>query len=107
VADVAKIILEAINEKKFSKKILDLVGPQKMSFEDFVKLFTKNTKVKIQKTNLENAYNEAKRNPSSVYSLESLNILVGDYTSSGKQLQKLSNVELTEVAEFLQSSRLS
>jgi len=82
VADVAKIILEAINEKKFSKKILDLVGPQKMSFEDFVKLFAKNTKVKIQKTNLENAYNDAKRNPNSVYSLESLNILVGDYTSS-------------------------
>ena len=107
VLDVAKIILEAIIEKKFSKKILDLVGPQKMSFEDFVKLFTKNTKVKIQKTNLENAYNDAKRNPNSVYSLESLNILVGDYTSSGKQLQKLSNVELTAVAEFLQSSRLS
>ena len=107
VEDVAKIILEAILEKKFSNKILDLVGPQKISFEDFVKLFAKNTKVKIQKTNLENAYNDAKRNPSSVYSLESLNILVGDYTSSGKQLQKLSNVELTEVAEFLQSSRLS
>ena len=107
VLDVAKIILESIIEKKFSKKILDLVGPQKMSFEGFVKLFTKNTKVKIQKTNLENAYNDAKRNPNSVYSLESLNILVGDYTSSRKQLQKLSNVELTEVAEFLQSSRLS
>ena len=107
VLDVVKIILEAIIEKKFSKKILDLVGPQMISFEDFVKLFTKNTKVKIQKTNLENAYNDAKRNPRSVYSLESLNILVGDYTSSGKQLQKLSNVELTEVAEFLQSSRLS
>jgi len=59
VADVAKIILEAINEKKFSKKILDLVGPQKMTFEDFVKLFTKNTSVKIQKINLESAYDEA------------------------------------------------
>ena len=78
-----------------------------MSFEDFVKLFTKNTKVKIQKTNLENAYNDAKRNPSSVYSLESLNFLVGDYTSSGKQLKKLSNVELTAVAEFLQPSSFS
>ena len=107
VEDVAKIILEAINEKKFSKKILDLVGPQKISFEDFVKLFTKNTKVKIQKTNLENAYNNAKRNPNSVYSLESLNILVGDYTSSGKQLQNLSNVKLTAVTEFLQASSLS
>jgi len=107
VVDVAKIILEAINEKKFSKKILDLVGPQKMSFEDFVKLFTKNTSVKIQKINLESAYDEAKRNPRSVYGLESLNILVGDYTSDGKQLKKLSDVKLTTVAEFLQSSRLS
>jgi len=107
VTDVAKIILEAINEKKFSKKILDLVGPQKISFEDFVKLFTKNTSVKIQKINLESAYDEAKRNPRSVYGLESLNILVGDYTSDGKQLKKLSDVKLTTVAEFLQSSRLS
>jgi len=107
VADVTKIILEAINEKKFSKKILDLVGPQKMSFEDFVNLFTKNISIKIQKINLESAYDEAKRNTRSVYGLESLNILVGDYTSDGKQLKKLSGVKLTTVAEFLQSSRLS
>jgi len=107
VLDVAKIILEAVLEKKFSKKILDLVGPQKIRFEDFVKLFTKNTSVKIKKINLESAYDEAKRNPRSVYGLESLNILVGDYTSDGKQLKKLSSVKLTTVAEFLQSSRLS
>ena len=107
VLDVAKIILEAVLEKKFSKKILDLVGPQKIRFEDFVQLFAKNTSVKIKKINLESAYDEAKRNPSSVYGLESLNILVGDYTSDGKQLKKLSDVKLTTVAEFLQSSRLS
>ena len=107
VLDVAKIILEAILEKKFSKKIIDLVGPQKISFEDFVKLFTKNISVKIQKINLDDAYDEAKRNTKAVYGLESLNILVGDYTSDGKQLQKLSNVKLTTVREFLQTSRLS
>ena len=107
VLDVAKIILEAILEKKFSKKILDLVGPQKIRFEDFVKLFTKNTSVKIKKINLESVYDEAKRNPRSVYGLESLNILVGDYTSDGKQLKKLSDVKLTTVREFLQTSRLS
>ena len=107
VLDVAKIILEAILEKKFSKKIIDLVGPQKISFEDFVKLFTKNTRVKIKKINLDDAYDEAKHNTKAVYGLESLNILVGDYTSDGKQLQKLSNVKLTTVREFLQTSRLS
>ena len=107
VLDVAKIILEAVLEKKFSKKILDLVGPQKISFEDFVKLFAKNTKTKLQKINLERAYDEAKHNPRSVYGLESLNILVGDYTSNGKQLEKLSNVKLTAIVEFLQPSSLS
>jgi len=107
VLDAAKIILEAILKKKFSKKIIDLVGPQKISFEDFVKIFSKNTKVKIHKISLEDAYDEANRNLNSVYSLESLNILVGDYISDGKQLQKLSNVKLTTVGEFLQSSRLS
>jgi len=107
VLDVAKIILEAVLEKKFSKKILDLVGPQKIRFVDFVKLFAKNTSVKIQKISLESAYDKAKCNTRSVYGLESLNILVGDYTSDGKQLKKLSSVKLTTVAEFLQSSRLS
>ena len=107
VLDVTKIILEAILEKKFSRKIIDLVGPQKISFEDFVKLFAKNTGTKIKKINLDDAYDEAKRNTKAVYGLESLNILVGDYTSDGKQLQKLSNVKLTTVREFLQTSRLS
>ena len=107
VEDVAKIILEAVLEKKFSNKIIDLVGPQKISFEDFVKLFAKNTETKIDKISIADAYDEAKRNTKAVYGLESLNILVGDYTSDGKQLQKLSNVKLTAVREFLQASSLS
>jgi len=101
VLDVAKIILEAIVEKKFSNKIVDLVGPQKISFEDFVKLFAKNTKTKIQKISLENAYHEAKHNPRSVYGLETLNILVGSYTSDAKRLEKLSDVKLTKISKML------
>ena len=72
-----------------------------------MKLFAKNTGTKIKKINLDDAYDEAKHNMKAVYGLESLNILVGDYTSDGKQLQKLSNVKLTTVREFLQSSCLS
>ena len=101
VEDVAKIILEAILEKKFSNKILDLVGPRKISFEDFVKLFSKNMKVKFKKINLEVAYDNG------IYSSESLDILIGDYTSDVKHLQKLTNVKLTTVEKFLQTSSLS
>ena len=101
VEDVAKIILKSILEKKFSKKILDLVGPRKISFEDFVKLFSKNTKVKFKKINLKNAYDEG------TYSSESLDLLIGDYTSDMTQLQKLASIKLTPVEKFLESSSLS
>ena len=101
VEDVAKIILKSILEKKFSKKILDLVGPRKISFEDFVKLFSKNMKVKFKKINLKNAYDEG------TYSLESLDLLIGDYTSDMTQLQKLASIKLTPVEKFLESSSFS
>ena len=101
VEDVARVILKSILEKKFSKKILDLVGPRKISFEDFVKLFSKNTKVKFKKINLKNAYDEG------TYSSESLDLLIGDYTSDMTQLQKLASIKLTPVEKFLESSRLS
>jgi len=101
VEDVAKIILKSIVEKNFSKKILDLVGPRKISFEDFVKLFSKNTKVKFKKINLKNAYDEG------TYSSESLDLLIGDYTSDMTQLQKLASIKLTPVEKFLESSSFS
>jgi len=101
VDDVAKIILESILEKKFSNKILDLVGPRKINFEDFVKLFSKDMKVKLKKINLKAAYDEG------TYSPESLDLLIGDYTSDMKHLQKLSNVKLTPIEKFLQPSSFS
>ena len=101
VEDVAKIILKSIVEKNFSKKILDLVGPRKISFEDFVKLFSKNTKVKFKKINLKNAHDEG------TYSSESLDLLIGDYTSDMTQLQKLASIKLTPVEKFLESSSFS
>ena len=101
VEDVAKIILESISEKKFSNKILDLVGPEIIKFEDFVKYFVKNKKTKIQKINLESIYHDALHNPKSIYDLDSLNLLIGDYTGNLKQLQKTSNVKLRTIKDIL------
>ena len=101
VEDVAKIILESIYEKKFSNKILDLVGPEIIKFEDFVRYFVKNKKTKIQKINLESIYHDALHNPKSIYDLDSLNLLIGDYTGNLKQLQKTSNVKLRLIKDIL------
>ena len=101
VEDVAKIIVESIYEKKFSNKILDLVGPEIIKFEDFVRYFVKNKKTRIQKINLESIYHDALHNPKSVYDLDSLNLLIGDYTGNLKQLQKISNVKLRIIKDVL------
>ena len=101
VEDVAKIILESIYEKKFSNKILDLVGPEIIKFEDFVRYFVKNKKTRIQKINLESVYHDALHNPKSIYDLDSLNLLIGDYTGNLKQLQKTSNVKLRTIKDIL------
>ena len=101
VEDVAKIIVESISEKKFSNKILDLVGPEIIKFEDFVRYFVKNKKTKIQKINLESIYHDALHNPKSIYDLDSLNLLIGDYTGNLKQLQKTSNVKLRTIKDIL------
>ena len=101
VEDVAKIIVESISEKKFSNKILDLVGPEIIKFEDFVRYFVKNKKTRIQKINLESIYHEALHNPKSIYDLDSLNLLIGDYTGNLKQLQKTSNVKLRPIKDIL------
>ena len=101
VEDVAKIIVESIYEKKFSNKILDLVGPEIIKFEDFVRYFVKNKKTRIQKINLESIYHDALHNPKSIYDLDSLNLLIGDYTGNLKQLQKTSNVKLRLIKDIL------
>ena len=101
VEDVAKIIVESIYEKKFSNKILDLVGPEIIKFEDFVRYFVKNKKIRIQKINLESIYHDALHNPKSIYDLDSLNLLIGDYTGNLKQLQKTSNVKLRPIKDIL------
>ena len=101
VEDVAKIIVESIYEKKFSNKILDLVGPEIIKFEDFVRYFVKNKKIRIQKINLESIYHDALHNPKSIYDLDNLNLLIGDYTGNLKQLQKISNVKLRPIKDIL------
>jgi len=95
VNDVSRVILDCITNKKLSNKIIDLVGPQTISFEKFVKRFVKGKKVKIIKTNLEKAYFEALNNPkNAIYGIDDLNLLVGNFTSSHKRLERLCSFKL-------------
>ena len=106
VNDVAEIILKSITSKKFSKKIIDLVGPKTLSYDNFVKTFIGSKKAKIKKINLENAYFDALHNPKSVFGVDDLNILVGSFTGNFRTLEKISGIKLKSFKKILDSRSL-
>ena len=106
INDVVKIIFQSILEPKFKNKILDLVGPQHITFEKYVKLFSKGTKSSIQKIKLEDAYHSALTNPNSDFGIDDLNILVGNFKGDYNKLRKITQMKFQSVLELLKSGRL-
>ena len=106
VSDVVKVIFESVLKSKFNNKIIDLVGPDYVTFEKYVKLFSKGTKTKIRKINLEEAYHNAIINSKSDFGIDDLNILIGNFKGNHKRLSKISKIEFKSVLKLLQSGRL-
>ena len=95
IEDVCKVILNSSVNKKLSNQIIDLVGPKKISFQNYIKKFIKGKPVKIKKIPLELAYFIALNNPKKIpYGLDDLNVMIGDFTSSHKKLEKLTGIKL-------------
>ena len=106
INDVVKIFLQSLDQIKFKNKIIDLVGPDYLTFEQYVKLFSKGTKTKIKKINLENAYYDAITNSKSNFGVDDLNILIGDFKGNYNKLQKITQMKFESVIELLKSGRL-
>jgi NADH dehydrogenase len=106
VSDVVKILLESVSEPKFDNKIFDLVGPDYVTFEKYVKMYSKGTQTKIKKINLEEAYHNAITNSKSDFGIDDLNILIGNFKGNHKRLSKISKIKFQSVLKLLQSGRL-
>ena len=105
INDVVQIIFKSIIESKFKNKIIDLVGPDQISFMKYVKLFSKDNS-KIKKINLEISYHNAINNPKSTFGVDDLNILIGDFKGNYEKLRKLSGINFQSIIELLKSGRL-
>ena len=106
IDDVCKIILKSIQDKKFSKKVLDLVGPESLTFEQYVRRFSHKTKTKIKKISLEDAYYQAITNPKPEFSVDDLNLLVGNFKGNHREIKKISQFQFQNVTDLLNSGSL-
>jgi len=87
--------------KKFSNKIFDLVGSEVVSFNDYVKSFIGMKNIKIKNIGLEEAYHNALHNSKYVYSVDDLNIMVGDFLGNHKHIKKIFDLKFKKFREIL------
>ncbi len=105
VGDVAEVIFQSIMQEKFVNKIIDLVGPQISTFNDYIKDFLQGSKVPVKHEDLEIAYHRALHNPKSDFGVDDLNILVGDYVGNHKKLKSMSGIKFKTYKSVLETSR--
>ncbi len=104
VNDVAKILEMAVWNKQFSRKIIDLVGPQTLTYNRFVRDLV--GKAKIRHVDFEKAYHDALAS-SSAFGVDDLSILVGDYIGNHKKLAKISGITFIKYSKMLEACRLA
>ena len=106
INDVVKIIFKSITDEKFQDKIIDLVGPDNITFEKYVKLFSKETNTIVKKIDLETSYYDAITNPKSDFGIDDLNILIGNFKANHNKLKKLTDMKFESVVKLLKSGQL-
>jgi len=104
INDACEIILQSVNSKKYSNKIVDLVGSEVITYQKFISQI--NFK-QIKKISLKDAYHQAIHDPDSIFGIDDLNILVGNFVGDFKKLEKLSGLNFTKYSDALKTSGLS
>ena len=97
IHDVCKIIHLASDSKNFSKKIIDLVGPEKITFKQFLRNSISDPNLIIEKIPVKKAYHNALTEKKFAYGIEDLNILLGNFQGNHTKLKKLSGINFTKV----------
>jgi len=107
IGDVSEVIFQSLLQKKFSNKIIDLVGPKIVTFNDYIRDFLQGRKITIKNINLEDAYHMALNKPKTDFGIDDLNILVGDYVGNHKKLKSISGIEFKTHKSVLETGGLS
>ena len=97
IQDVCYVVNLALQSRIFSKKIIDLVGPEKISFIQFAKNSALRSNSKIEKISIKKSFVSALTEKEFPYGVEDLNILLGNFEGNFERLRKISKIEFTKI----------
>ena len=107
IKDVVEIFYQSLTRNNFKNVMIDLVGPELITFKKFITLFSKQNKTKIKHLDLELVYRRALNDPKSEFGLDDLNILMGDFKGDSAKLTRIFDLNFHSVSKLLNVGGLS
>ena len=104
IIDACNIIFQSVCYSRYSNNIIDLVGPEVITYK---KLISKIKSNNIKKISIQDAYYNAIRNPNYVFGIDDLHILIGNFTGNFNKIKNLSKIQFRSYIDALKSSGLS
>lgn len=89
ISDVLRIVADAFENKNFSNKIIDLVGPEKTTFAKYAKMFARKKNVMVLHVSIEDCIKNALTDPAFAFGLDDINILLGGFVGDYKRLASI------------------
>ena len=96
IKNVVEVIHQAIFSPKYNNKILDLVGPNIVYYQNIIRELS-DDKTKLKKIPLDTAYYHAIHDKNWVFGVDDLNLLVGNFTGKFKKLEKISGLNFIKI----------
>lgn len=96
IDDVSEAILRSVRQPEFKNKIIDLVGPESVTLEQYARRVA-GTNTEIRRISLEDAFHAAIVNPRTYFGVDDLGILAGNFCGNHSRLQKISKMRFRSV----------
>ena len=111
IGDAVDVIRRSITGAGFRNRIVDLVGPETITFGEYVGLFSRATGAAVTRIGLEEAYRAAITGGSGgdghvPFGVDDLNILVGGFVGDHDTLQRISGTGFRPVTGLFESGLL-
>ena len=105
IHDTVQVVMHAIGTTAPRNHILDLVGPQTMSFLQLARIIS-GPDTPIRYIDIDTAYRQAILEPDPPYHIDDLNIMVSGYTGDHHDLRKYTGMNFQTIRGALYASRI-
>ena len=107
VDDAAAAILWGALEAPPARMTLDLVGPDRVPFYDYMRMVSRACRVPLNPITMERAYAQALEDPeNAAFGVDDLGIITGGYTANPRKLVRATGISPRSVVSILEAGRL-